>query len=100
MYLPAFPGRLLYQDVPDLLSLPIKQVNGNHFQPFLLQNARSKTMVYGIGLESLQNFKLKCVNFCYIILSTMLIEENFRLFATMPEIAFLISSIILELQHF
>ena len=41
-----------------------------------------------IGLESSDSFEIKCVKCNCIILSTELIDRNFRLFAITPERAF------------
>ena len=49
-----------------------------------------------IGLESLQNFEIKCVKCYYLVLSTEQIEWNFRSFVIIPERAFYISSLFLE----
>ena len=43
-----------------------------------------------MGCESLENFEIKCVKCSCLILSTELIEGNFRSFAIIPERAFLI----------
>ena len=42
-----------------------------------------------IGVESLENFEIKCVKFYCLILSSELIETDFRSFAIIPERAFL-----------
>ena len=44
-----------------------------------------------IGLESLQNLKIRCVESECLILSSENIEGNFKFFAIIPEKAFLIS---------
>ena len=46
-------------------------------------------MQISIGLESLQNFKIKCVKCYYLILSTQHNEGNLRTFVMIPESAFL-----------
>ena len=42
-----------------------------------------------LGLGSLQEFKIKCVKCCCLILSTEQNEGNFRSFTIIPERAFL-----------
>ena len=80
-----------------------------HFQNEFIASSthRSQSLLHMIanylcqlGLESLQNFKIKFVKCYCLILSTKQIKGNLRTFAMIPKRTLLVLLLFSELQHF